>query len=97
MQQGGRIVATHETSLYDEWGARRRDFGLSELYGCSYGGSIEKAVRNSYLSITPGHALTRGLEDTPRIIGATGYVTVKPHESDARVKPREGNAPSPLM
>jgi len=40
VRQGGRIVATHETSLYDEWGVHRQDFGLSELFGCSYGGSI---------------------------------------------------------
>jgi len=77
---GGRIVATHETSLYDEWGMPRADFGLSELFGCSYAGHTDKNVRNSYLATHPGHALTRGLEDTPRIIGATGYVAVKPHD-----------------
>ncbi|HWM69477.1 MAG TPA: beta-galactosidase trimerization domain-containing protein [Steroidobacteraceae bacterium] len=80
---GGRIIATHETSLYDEWGVQRPDFGLSELFGCSYAGRTDKNVRNSYLSTQPGHALTRGLEDTPRIIGATGYVAVKPHAGDA--------------
>jgi hypothetical protein len=76
---GGRIVATHETSLYDEWGTQRQDFGLSELFGCSYAGRTEKSVHNSYLATQPGHVLTRGLEDTPRIIGATGYVSVNPH------------------
>jgi len=79
---GGRIVATHETSLYDEWGVQRADFGLAELFGCSYAGRTEQNVRNSYLAIQPGHVLTRGLEDTPRIIGATGYVTVKPHDGE---------------
>jgi hypothetical protein len=83
VHNGGRIVATHETSLYDEWGVQREDFGLSELFGCSYAGRTDKNVRNSYLATPPGHALTRGLEDTPRIIGATGYVTVKPHGGDA--------------
>jgi len=79
---GGRIVATHETSLYDEWGTPRSDFGLSELFGCSYAGHTDKNVRNSYLSIQPGHVLTRGLEDTPRIIGATAYVALTPHGGD---------------
>lgn len=84
--RGGNLVATHETSLYDEWGVRRSDFGLARLFGCSFNGQVEERQQNSYLALEkdpagPGHALLAGLEDTPRVINAVKRVHVKAHQA----------------
>ena len=80
VKAGGRIVATGETSLYDEMGKRRANFGLSDLFGCDYV-KTENGVKNSYLTPRHPHPLTRGLEDAPRIIAATQQLTVRSHDS----------------
>lgn len=73
----GGIVATQETSLYDEWGVRRKDFGLAALFGASFDGDsgIDARMQNSYLRIEPGnHPLVAGLTDTERIINGVSRV-----------------------
>jgi type 1 glutamine amidotransferase len=74
--RGGRLVATHQTSLYDESGTRRVDFGLADLFGCSFAGQVDERVTNSYLTLRHPHPLLRGLEDVPRVIGAVKRVHV---------------------
>ncbi len=77
VEAGGSLVATHETSLYDEWGTRRKDFGLAALFGASYAGRVDKDLHNSYLNIGPGHPIVRGLEDATRVINGANWVHTK--------------------
>jgi hypothetical protein len=77
-------VATYETSLYDEWGVRRPDFGLADLFGARCTGGPEGPMQNSYLTIekdaTTGayHPLVAGLENAGRIINGVSRLLVEP-------------------
>lgn len=78
-ERGGGVVATFETSLYDEWGRQRADFGLARLFGCSFAGEVERRMQNSYLRVEhgSGHPLVKGLEGAPRIINGVARVHTK--------------------
>jgi hypothetical protein len=82
--RGGALVATHQTSLCDERGVRRGNFGLARLFGVDYGGKVEARMQNAYLRLehdaSARHPLLRGLEDAPRIIHGVSRVEVKPRE-----------------
>ena len=79
VQRGGSIVATYETSLYDEWGVRRSDYGLAELFGAPYDGGTAARMQNSYLRLETGpggkrHPLLSGIDNTERIINGVSRI-----------------------
>jgi hypothetical protein len=73
---GGSILATGETSLRDEQGGLRSDFGLARLFGCSYAGRIDQRLQNSYLTLEhdTGHPILDGFAGAPRIINGVRWV-----------------------
>jgi hypothetical protein len=89
VERGGSVIATYETSLYDEWGVQRKDFGLASLFGASYAGSKEGPMLNSYLTLEKDpasgqyHPLLAGLEDAGRIINGIHRAHVVPADSGA--------------
>lgn len=85
VNNGGSLIATFETSLYDENGNQRSDFGLKELFGVSYANNVEGPMKNSYLKFNsePGssayHEVLDGLADAFRIINGVWRLDVTPN------------------
>jgi hypothetical protein len=66
---GGSVLATFETSLYNEWGDSRGDFGLKDLFGVSTDGKIVGPAGNSYSRIERQHPIVEGFEGTAILPG----------------------------
>jgi len=84
---GGNILATFETSLYDEEGRKRIDFGLADVFGVTYDNGVEGPMQNSYLRLKKDtqsnqfHPVLKDLEDSYRIINTVNMVKVLPRSS----------------
>ena len=79
---GGSLLGTFETSLYDERGQRRPDFGLADVFGIHKAGEIQGTVGNAfYARIEKPHGILNGFSDTNWLPGAEYRVPVKPVES----------------
>jgi Hypothetical glycosyl hydrolase 6/Beta-galactosidase trimerisation domain len=87
VERGGSVLATFASSLFDEAGARRKDFGLADLFGVSFTGRIDGPMQNSYLSLDPDpstgrrHPVLEGLEAAPRIVNGVFRIDVRPTQA----------------
>lgn len=87
VEGGGSLLATFETSLYDEEGKLRSNFGLSDLFGVSFDRGVEGPMRNSYLRLKSDaqtrefHPVLKGLEDAYKIVNTVHCVKVTPQAS----------------
>jgi hypothetical protein len=88
VRRGGSLVATFATSLFDDVGVRRADFGLADVFGVSFAGGRDAVAQgpmhNSYLSLDADpatgrrHPILAGLDGTPRIINGVFRIEVRP-------------------
>ncbi len=99
VDRGGSVVATFETSLYDEEGRPRPNFGLADMLGVSFDGAVEGPMRNSYLRLKGDenghfHPVLQGLEDAYKIINSVYQVKVRPGAESTGPRPGTGADPS---
>jgi len=59
--RGGRLLATFDTSLYDEDGARRADFALADVFGAGVQSELNGPSDLDYLGVKNRSALTIGI------------------------------------
>ncbi len=81
VENGGGLVASYKSSLYDEKGRRRDDFGLGDLFGVSFTGMTRDTSSDSYQLVRDfTHPLLDGMdaENTRMVMneGATLLCTV---------------------
>jgi hypothetical protein len=82
VKQGGNVVATYETSLYNSEGEKRNDFLLADLFGAHYletantWGPNPEGLQN-YLKPVSGNPLTGSVEDAGLIPITGDYCKVE--------------------
>ncbi len=72
---GGSLLATFETSLYDEVNQPRADFGLADVFGIHKVGNIISTTGNAYMArIEKPHPILDGFTGTNWLPGAENRV-----------------------
>jgi hypothetical protein len=112
VQKGGRLIATFQTSLFDEYGMPRKDFGLSDVFGVSYAGNIINTNIDCYQKIITRNELLAGFEKTellhnsgrtlmvnpgPQAMTLTGYLPKINNQPPENAFPDNWDSPNPIM
>jgi hypothetical protein len=81
VRQGGSLLATFESSMYNEHNQRRPDFGLADVFGIHAAGGVIGRVGNSnpfYARIEKQHPILEGFGNTRILPGAEYRVPLAP-------------------
>lgn len=71
------LLATFQTSRYDEWGERREDLGLADVAGVSAAGEFVGPHSNGYIRMEQRNEVTAGFEGTDILPGPEYRLAVR--------------------
>jgi hypothetical protein len=85
VREGGTLIATHESSLFDEWGEKRENFGLADIFGVNYRGLLGKGRGSIHgiLYVPKDPLLSREFGPVIGFAGEESEVSLRP---EARVE-----------
>ncbi|MBI1776835.1 MAG: family 10 glycosylhydrolase [Proteobacteria bacterium] len=83
--RGGGVVAAYESSLRDEFGKLRKEFGLSDVFAARFISGPRGIVKNTYVALSGDHPVHAGYHGAKRIMGGTRLITVEPSDRMASV------------
>jgi Hypothetical glycosyl hydrolase 6/Beta-galactosidase trimerisation domain len=79
VRSGGSLLATFETSMYDERNQRRENFGLADVFGIRKAGDVLGTSGNGYYArIESRHEILDSFKDTNWLVGAEHRLPVAP-------------------
>ncbi|MDB5560811.1 MAG: hypothetical protein JWN11_229, partial [Hyphomicrobiales bacterium] len=78
VDRGGSVVAAYETSLNNEVGEKRAEFGLADVLGVKFVSGPRGIVKNTYVALNGSHPINAGYEGAERIMGGTRLIHVEP-------------------
>ena len=79
VDQGGTLVATHQTSLLDEWGQERGHFALGDVMGVEYQGVTSDGEAHPIIYIPHDDRLTARVGEILCFYGQDSEVTAAKH------------------
>jgi hypothetical protein len=78
VREGGTLIATHETSLFDEWGQKRENFGLADVFGVNYRGLLGGGSIQGIVYVPQDPALSREFGLIISFAGEESEVSLRP-------------------
>ncbi|MDA0195664.1 MAG: hypothetical protein O2887_11850 [Bacteroidetes bacterium] len=109
---GGNLIATHLTSLYDEIAKEREDFLLADVFGVHYTGKVANTEMDCYQKVVTRTDILKGFELTkllhnggstllvnadPGVSTVTGYLPKINNQPPENAFPENWDSPNPIV